>query len=243
MFSVKNKSDFHPVGQSLVSDEPNSKKQHKNFTNKIDRIEDSTLSKSVRPSQVPHVNEDLSNVYRGLTGVRGVVLSVDFQQENFIGKSTLANRGVCVPLIVKWLTERDVSPNIDFFSDINSEWGREEIMYLAMQKARTGHGGAIFDYLNSKNFEMHPIKESPPKSEGLYSFSIQIDNNKGHGIALHIKKDGRVYMFDPNYGEFKLPSLNDFYKFLTPYLKRAYSDEMSTESLSYIKYLRKDKIR
>ncbi|MEW5289391.1 YopT-type cysteine protease domain-containing protein [Erwinia papayae] len=240
MFTVNSKNDCHLTGVLPASDVEHSLTDGKNISSRLEKVCNSASSLNSATHQLSQKNEKLSNVYREMTGVSGLILTADFQQENFIRDATLAQRGVCVPLTAKWLTERDVSPEIDFFADINSYWGREEIMHLAMESVRRGNGSIIFEYLNDKNFEMHPVAEEMPESAGLYSISVKTDELNFHNIALHISKEGNVYMFDPNYGEFEFHSSDEYYKFLPPYLTMAYSDNIDSTNLSYVQYSRKE---
>ncbi|WP_261640605.1 YopT-type cysteine protease domain-containing protein [Erwinia mallotivora] len=239
MFTVISKNDSHLTGILPTSDVEHRSTGGENISSSVEKVCNSASALNTVTHQLSQVNERLFNVYRELTGVSGLILTADFQQENFIRDATLAQRGVCVPLTAKWLTERDVSPEIDFFADINSYWGREEVMHLAMESVRRGNGSVIFEYLNDKNFGMYPVAEGSPKSAGLYSISVKIDGLNFHNIALHISKEGSVYMFDPNYGEFKFHSSDEYYKFLPPYLRVAYSDNIDSTDLSYVQYSRK----
>lgn len=231
-----------PSQRAIVSNETHENTRHA-FSSGIKGVSLSPVSLELRPAPSPSVQKAMSDVYRDLTGVRRLTLNVDFNQAEFVGDASLAQRGVCVPLVAKWLTERELDQPIDFFSDIQSEGGREEIMHLAIEAARRGNGSAIVDYLDAKCFDMEAVEADRVESPGLYSVSLQFEDGGLHNIALHIEESdyaNNVTMFDPNYGEFCFGSIQDFYAFLDPYLKNAYTDKVSESDLSFVQFVSRD---
>lgn len=187
-----------------------------------------------------------SERFRNLTGVSRLTLNMEFNQAEFIGDATLAQRGVCVPLVAKWLTERELDCPVDFFADLRSEDGREEIMHLAIEAAKRGNGSAIVDYLDAKGFAMEAVEPDHAnrvESPGLYSVSIQFDDGGLHNLALHIEDSyyaNHVTLFDPNYGELCFGSTQDFHAFVGPYLRHAYAGKVNEDDLSYVQFVRQD---
>ncbi|PJG59466.1 YopT-type cysteine protease domain-containing protein [Aeromonas cavernicola] len=159
---------------------------------------------------------------------------MDFNQEDFIQNSTLAKEGVCVPLTSKWLTERNSI--IDFFSDISTPEGREEIMHVAMERVKTGNPGVIMDYVKNKGYTIEIYDNSAPVDVGLYSISLGLPGSF-HNMALELTKNNGATFFDPNYGEFFFTSLTSFNDFLPPYLRSAY-DIKDEPNISYVQYVK-----
>lgn len=186
----------------------------------------------------------MSEIYRKLTGVSRLTLNADFDQAEFIGSATLAQRGVCVPLVAKWLTERTLERPVDFFADLRSEGGREEIMHLAVEAARRGNGSAIVAYLNAKGFRMEAVETERlqrVESPGLYSLTVQFSDGSLHNLALHIEDAdyiNHVTLFDPNYGEFCFGTTRDFYTFIGRYLQHAYDGQADERDLSFVAFVR-----
>ncbi|WP_421512426.1 hypothetical protein ACOQH0_23190 (plasmid) [Enterobacter sp. JS8-1] len=164
-------------------------------------IDDSATTNLSSNKKNTNILSGLTEVYRELSGVSDVKLLMDFNQEDFIQNSTLAKEGVCVPLTSKWLTERNSI--IDFFSDISTPEGREEIMYVAMERVKTGNPGVIIDYVKNKGYTIEIYDNSAPVDVGLYSIPLGLPGSF-HNMALELTKNNEATFFDPNYGEFFL---------------------------------------
>lgn len=175
----------------------------------------------------------LTEVYRKLSGVSDVKLLVDFNQEEFIQDSTLAKKGVCVPLASKWLTERD--SKIDFFSDIATPEGREEIMHVAMARVKTGDPGVIIDYLENKGYQTGRTYDKTPMADGLYFVTLKLPN-VSHNMGLELTQGNGISFFDPNYGLFFFNEINSFEKFLPSYIKAGYGTKSESDT-PYMQYV------
>jgi len=197
-------------------------------------IDDSTTTNLSSNKKNTNIFSGLTEVYRELSGVSDVKLLMDFNQEDFIQNSTLAKEGVCVPLTSKWLTERNSI--IDFFSDISTPEGREEIMHVAMERVKTGNPGVILDYVKNKGYTIEIYDNAAPVDVGLYSISLELPGSY-HNMALELTKNNEATFFDPNYGEFFFTSLTSFNDFLPPYLRSAY-DIKDEPNISYVQYVK-----
>ena len=235
----KNKSRGESHGKPGITDCVNEKTAEipePDYDHSESNINDSyTMAVSANSKNSPgrRVFAALTDVYRELTGVSDVELLKEFNQVDFIQGSTLAKKGVCLPLVTKWLTERNSM--IDFFSDISTPEGREEIMHVAMAKVRTGNPGVNMDYLANKGYELKLLDDEAPVTSGLYSVTVILPDGC-HGMGLEVTENNKTTFFDPNYGEFSFTNPASFHNFLPPYLKAAY-DIKDEPNFSYVQYV------
>lgn len=153
-----------------------------------------------------------------------------FRQTAFIQGSTIGEQGVCFPLVVKWLASQRSWPNEAeaFFRDIETEGGRDEVMELAVNSYVWRSVDAIADYFAVYGLSPRGHSESPGfkialERDGLYNIGIRPAQGVGHALAARVDHAARTFrFFDPNSGEYALPSAEALAGFAQDYLALAY---------------------
>lgn len=153
-----------------------------------------------------------------------------FQQAEFIQGSTIGEQGVCFPLAVKWLASQRSWPGeaAAFFRDIDTDGGRDEVMELAVNSYVWRNADAIADYFAAYGLVPCEHKENPGfkidlQRDGLYNIGIHPAQGVGHAVAARVDHAARTFrFFDPNSGEYALPSAEALAGFVQDYLALAY---------------------
>ncbi|NHR07753.1 hypothetical protein HA052_21415 [Chromobacterium haemolyticum] len=153
-----------------------------------------------------------------------------FRQAEFIQGSTIGEQGVCFPLAVKWLASQRSWPGDAeaFFRDIETAGGREEVMELAVNSYVWQNADAVADYFAVYGLIPRSHSESPGfkfalERDGLYNIGIQPAQGVGHAVAARVDHAARTFrFFDPNSGEYALPSAEALAGFAQDYLALAY---------------------
>lgn len=157
-------------------------------------------------------------------------LEVEFEQKSILGNNTFRKNGLCLQLSLKWLTEKENDITPDFFDDVNTSDGKEEIMWLAMHAESASPvkiPDRYIDYVRSKGvFGGYIGKVKKGLEDGRYIFFIESsDKSSGHVVSAFIdNKNSHFSFFDPETGQYGFESCHDFDNFLRGYLSSAYSD-------------------
>ena len=133
-----------------------------------------------------------------------------FSQTKFLGGSTTLKDGVCWSLSTAWLASKCIG--YDFFADLQCAEGREQVLNMALQHM-TGQYESIADNMALLGLNyVAPVDGVSHQLEGngLYLMSLKAKSKGefGHATAVMINHESKTYLyFDPNHGEFALPSL------------------------------------
>lgn len=165
-----------------------------------------------------------------------------FSQKNDFISSTIGADGVCAALTAVWLRFRhDITEREQSITYIKSQAGREEVMALSLQymKAKTNepfsqHLGA-FGYRAISGIVPTADLESVKRELALPGYYLV--GFDGAEASHQIAVDGlSFFVFDPNYGVFKLKGPQDTAKFVSNLIKKKYP-KMSDKA-DYYRYLK-----
>ncbi|MDR7286101.1 hypothetical protein J2X84_004964 [Pseudomonas corrugata] len=219
--------NYRDLCESMPSKEISSFIKNRCKNNKID------LNAPLRPRMIYKTIDAIQNTFPelhcNLAASHQGELRVDFNQSDFLGATTLGKKGVCYPMTLKWLADHEPGTPIDFFNDINTPEGREEIMSLVANPRSIGlyrkNRNLADEATRSKTFE---------RIEGDGKFLIKMlgkdSSMKGHAMGAIAYHNNSLYlMFDPNRGVFAFKSEQQLNSFINDYSSVRYRDMQSPE--------------
>jgi len=135
---------------------------------------------------------------------------MDFISKYF-NKSTFASDGLCIPLTMKWLSERRTNLETQYFDSLADKNTHEELAHLKidvyLEHKKFGQNGVDLitaDYMKFKTGKIATIsqKEFFPREDGLYAVTFWTPDKKtGHMIGIDINKENKkCTLFDVNHG-------------------------------------------
>ncbi|PMY35962.1 hypothetical protein C1Y35_21945 [Pseudomonas sp. GW456-L14] len=170
---------------------------------------------SVLQKTFPELHHNMVAVYEG-------VLEVEFSQESFSGADNLSKKGLCYPLVLKWLADQGSGQFMVFFNNINTCEGRKELMSLVEDH------GAIGRYMRDRQLAWEDKSTEcfeEIEGDGKYFVNLIDRDSKttGHTMGFFVdRKDSLYLMFDPNRGLFSFTSERQINSFLDEYIRIRY---------------------
>ncbi|PHU99927.1 hypothetical protein CSQ88_19810 [Iodobacter sp. BJB302] len=134
--------------------------------------------------------------------------------------------------MLKWLSSPKISQNDHdfFYRDINTHDGREEVMATAVTSYVQKNAHAIHDYIGDIGMKIDKTYSHSSmgfkidfSKDGLYEIGITPVQGDGHALGVQVDDAAKSFrFFDPNSGEYSLPSATALEAFVQDYLSLAY---------------------
>jgi hypothetical protein len=206
-----------------------------NLTESIRKsLKDTNMNDAPQPKMTNKILKVLTNKINNPWGRcilwhKGIQTHV-FKQSDFIQESTIGKKGVCFPLVLKWLSSPKISQNDHdfFYKDINTPDGREEVMATAVEYYVHKNNHAVQSYLGDIGMNLDKVYSSTGfkidfSKDGLYEIGISPAQGDGHALGVQVDDAAKSFrFFDPNSGEYSLPSAIALEAFVQDYLSLAY---------------------
>ncbi|VVO45659.1 YopT-type cysteine protease domain-containing protein [Pseudomonas fluorescens] len=219
--------NYRGLCESMPSNEIGSFIKNRCENNKIDL--NAPLTPRMAYKTIDAIQNKFPELHCNLAASHQGELQVEFNQSDFLGANTLGKEGVCYPLTLKWLADHNTDPPIDFFNDINTLEGREEIMSLVANPK------SIDLYKNNRGLaDEETCSKAFERIEGDGKYLLKLlgkeSGMKGHAMGAIADHNNSLYlMFDPNRGVFAFKSEQQLNSFITDYSSVRYRDLESAE--------------
>lgn len=152
------------------------------------------------------------------------------QNQTILPGVQIGKKGLCGCLALKWCGDK--FQNVDFFNDIASPEGLDEIVSLKLSK----NSNQVASYCLDRGLRPDPgLQDGIDIQRNSFNLiTLAPENGQGHSLAAQCYKEAKEYrFFDANTGEFSFSSPESMEHFIENYVSLLYPTLVHTKTLHF----------